>query len=181
MRNTKKVTLSAMASALSSVILLLSSFLGVMEISVGAIASLLVVLINIEVKGPYPYLVWAVTSTISILLFPSKTIGVAYLLVFGIYPILKAYFERLPRVFWWLVKLAYFTVVLAVMILATELVLGVSFFEEMPNTAPILKTLMKVGIIGLFYVAFVAYDMFITVLIRLYFMKFRDKFKRLFR
>ena len=181
MRNTKKLTLSAMTASLSSVILLLSSFLGMMELTVGAVASLLVVFINIEVKGAYPYLVWAVTSTISLLLFPSKTIGVAYLLVFGIYPILKAYFERLPRPVWWVVKLAYFTVVLVLMILVTEFVLGVSFFEEVPNTSSILQLWMKVGIIALFYIAFVAYDMFITVMIRLYFLKFRDKFKRLFR
>ena len=181
MRTTKKLTLSAMMTALSTVILLLSSLFGLMELTVGAITSLLVVFVIIEVKGAYPWLVWLTTSLISLLLFPSKTIGAAYLLVFGVYPILKVYFERLPRVFSLLVKFAYISVILATFIFLSELLLGVPFFEEMPDIAPTLQLWVKVGIVALFYIAFFAYDMFITVLVRLYFLKFRDKFKRLFK
>ena len=73
MNATKKLTLSSMSAALSAVILMLSSFFEVMELTVGAVASMLVVFVFVEVKGAYPYLVWLVTSTIAILLFPSKT------------------------------------------------------------------------------------------------------------
>ena len=65
MRETKKLTISAMSVALSSVILMLSSFFGLMELTVGAVASMLVVFVLVEVKGVYPYLVWLATSVIA--------------------------------------------------------------------------------------------------------------------
>ena len=105
MKSTKKLTISASAVAITVVLLMLSSVLGLMELCVGAIASLVVVLIYIEVGGAYPWLVWAVTSTLSILLLPTKTMGVLYLMLFGLYPMLKAYIERIrSRSLWVIVK-----------------------------------------------------------------------------
>ena len=182
MKSTKKLTLSAAAVAITSVLLMLSSLLGLMELSVGALASLVVVLIFIEVGGAYPWLVWAASSTLSILLLPSKTMGVLYLMLFGVYPILKAFIEKLKsRSLWVVIKFVYISAVIVAFISLTELVLGVPFFEEMPNLSPLVGTLVKGGIILLCYVAFFAYDMFITVLVRLYYLKFRDKFKRIFK
>lgn len=170
-----------MAVALSSVLLMLSSFFGLMELSVGAIASLLVVFIFVEVGNPYHWMVWLATSVISILLFPSKTIGVGYFLVFGIYPILKAYIERLPRWSWIIVKFLYFTAVGGVFILLSELVLGVPFFQDLPDYAGIVGAFVKGGFILLCYIALFAYDMFIAVMTRLYFLRFRDKIKRILK
>lgn len=172
MRQTKKVTLSAMCVALSAVVLLLGSFIGIMELTIGAVASLLVVFVMIEVKGAYPWLVWAATSLIALLLFPSKTIGFSYLVVFGIYPILKAYIERLPKILWWIIKIVYINVILVITVFLSEFITGVPFFEEL------VAWYLKVALIFLFNVSFVAYDLFLTVMVRLYFLKFREKFKR---
>ena len=179
MSNTKKLTLSSMAAALSAVIMMLSSFFEVMELTVGAVVSMLVVFVFIEVKGAYPYMVWLVTSLISILLFPSKTIGVGYFLVFGIYPILKSFFEKLPRGMDVIPKVLYFTAVGAAFIFVSELLLGVPFFSDLPELGGALSILVKAGFVLLCYVAFFAYDMFISVMTKLYFLKFRDKIKRL--
>ena len=182
MRSTKKLTISAMSTALSSVILLFSSLFGLMELSVGAVASLLVVFVNIEVKGAYPWLVWLSTSLISLLLFPSKTIGAAYLTVFGIYPILKVYIERIPsRAMWLAVKLVYISVVTLLFLFLSEMLLGVPFFEEVEGVAPTLQGAVKAGMLALIGIAFFAYDAFITVLVRLYFLKFREKFRRILK
>lgn len=181
MRTSKKITLSAMAAALSAVLLALSSLLGLMELTVGAIASLLVVFIHVEVGAPYQWLVWLVTSLIALLLLPSKTIGFAYLLVFGIYPILKSFIERLPRWSWLIIKFVYISAILAACIFLSELVLGVGFFADLPELSSTLATLAKIGVVALFYVAFFAYDAFIAVLVRLYYLKYREKFKRLLK
>ena len=181
MRTTKKLTLSAMSVALSSVLLMLSSVFGLMELTVGAVASLLVVFIFVEVGNPYHWMVWLSTSVIAILLFPSKTIGVGYFLLFGIYPILKAYIERLPRWSWIIVKFLYFTAIGAAFIFLSELIMGVPFFADLPDYAGIVGVLVKCGFILLCYVALFAYDMFISVMTRLYFLKFREKFKRLLK
>ena len=179
MRSTKKLTLSSMSVALSVVIMMLSAVFEVMELSVGAIASMVTVFVLIEIKGAYPYLVWLATSTIAILLFPSKTMGVAYFLIFGMYPMLKVFFEKPPRAVGLVLKLLYFTAVGAVFVFISELVLGVPFFTDMPAFDEPIATLAKAGFVLLCYVALYAYDMFISVMTRLYFLKFRDKIKRL--
>ena len=179
MREKKKLTISAMSVALSSVILMLSSFFGLMELTVGAVASMLVVFVLVEVKGVYPYLVWLATSVIAIFLFPSKTIGAGYFLLFGIYPIVKVYIEKLPHAVSLLLKVAYVSAVGAIFIFVSELVLGVPFFSDLPALDGALATLAKAGFVLLCYVAFFAYDMFISVMTRLYFLKLRDKIKRI--
>ena len=182
MRSTKKLTISSVSAALSVVLLLLSSMLGLMELSVGAVVSVITMIIFIEIGGSYPYLVWGVTSTISLLLLPSKTVGACYLLVFGIYPMLKAYFEKpRVRVVHFVIKTAYITLVLLTFIALCEFVLGVPFFEDMGEYSPTVFRLVKVGVIALIYLAFFAYDMFITVISRVYIFKWREKFKTLFK
>ena len=182
MTSTKKLTLSSLAAALSCVLLMLASVFGLMELTVGAVASLITTFIFIEVRGGYPYLVWAVSSTISILLLPSKTVGVCYFLVFGIYPMLKAYIEKLRvRPLHIILKFAYTTLVLLAFIGITEVVLGVPFFEDIGDYSPAIVRIIKAGTIALIYIAFFAYDMFISVMARVYFMRWREKFKRLFK
>lgn len=182
MRPTKKLTISSAAVALSVVLLMLSSVLGLMELTVGAVVSVISMIIFVEVGGAYPYLVWAVSSTISLLLLPSKTVGACYLLVFGIYPMLKSYIERCRiRGVHILIKLVYVTLVLLSFVALTELVLGVPFFEDSGEYSASVFRLIKIGTIFLIYLAFFAYDMFISVIARLYFMKWREKFKKLFK
>ena len=171
MRQTKKITLSAILVALGVAFMALGAVLEVLDLSVCALASLIVVFIYIEVGSPYTWLVWICTSLISALVFPGSILWVEYLLVFGIYPILKAYFERLPRAFWWVVKLVFFNLVIWALFAIVEFILGLPFFEGD-------SLFWKAMLYLLMNVAFVAYDMFLTVMVRLYFEKFRKRFIR---
>ena len=78
-------------------------------------------------------------------------------------------------------KLLYFTIVGAAFIFLSELVLGVPFFEELPEYAGAIGVAVKAAFILVCYVAMIVYDMFITVMTRLYFLKFRDKIKRILK
>jgi len=149
----------------------LGAVLEVLDLSVCALASLLVVFVYLEIGSPYTFLVWICTSLISALVFPGSILWVEYLLVFGIYPILKAYFERLPKIFWWIVKLVYFNFVIWALFLVVEFLLGIPFFEGD-------NLIWKAALYVLMNVAFVAYDLFITVMVRLYYDKFRKRFLR---
>ena len=171
MKTTKKVTLSAMLTALGTSLMLLGSVIEVLDLSVCAIASLIVVFVYLELGSPYTWLVWLCTSLCTALIYSGSVVWVEYFLVFGIYPILKAYFEKLPRPFWLPVKLAYINAVIWALFAICELLLGVPFFEE--NTA-----FMKAAVYVLMNVAFVAYDVFLTVMVRLYYDKIRQRFKR---
>ena len=171
MRKTKKTTLSAMIVALSVAVMALGAVFEVMDLSVCALASLFVAFVFIEVGSPYTFLVWICTSIITFIFFPASMVSLEYLLIFGIYPTLKGYIERLNRKLWWLLKLIYANAVILALIFLSKLITGLPFFE----------TDSKLIISGLYIVlnvAFVLYDIFLTVLIRFYMSRLRARFKK---
>ncbi len=172
MRKTKKITLSALLVAMGVAFMAVGAVLEILDLTVCALVSLLVVFVYLELGSPYTWLVWICTSLITAILFPGSILWVEYFLVFGIYPILKAYIERTPRVLWWPIKLVFINSVFWVLFLAMEFVFGTSFFEDVDGI------IWKAAIYMLINVAFVVYDMFITIMVRLYYEKFRKRFRR---
>lgn len=168
MKETKKLTLSAILTALGVVIMLLGAVIEVLDLSVGAIASLIVVFVFVEIGKPYHWLVWICTSLLTALIYPGSALWVEYLLIFGIYPILKSYIEKLPRWSRWPVKLAYINAVVAFLAFAMEKLLGIPFFED---EGAWMRALFWI----LLNVAFVLYDFFLKVLLRAYFVKYRER------
>jgi hypothetical protein len=168
MKDTKKITLSAMLTALGVVIMLLGAVIEMLDLTVGAIASLIVVFVFVEIGKPYHWLVWLCTSLITALIYPGSALWIEYFLIFGIYPILKAYIERLPKWSWWPVKLVYINAVVGMLALAMEKLLGIPFFEDE-------GVWMRVLFWALLNVAFVMYDIFLRTLLRVYFVKYRER------
>ena len=76
--------------ALSTAIMLLGAVIEVLDLSVCAIASLLVVFIYLEIGSYYPWLVWICTTLATALIYPGSAIWVEYALIFGLYPLIKA-------------------------------------------------------------------------------------------
>ena len=171
MSQTKKITLSAMMVALGAAVMLLGAVIEVLDLSVCALASMLVVFVYLEIGSYYPWLVWICTSIITALIYPASIIWVEYAFVFGIYPLIKAYIERLPRWSWLIVKLVYINAVIWAMFCVSELLLGIPFFDE---GGQILAVITYV----LMNIAFVAYDFFIVVMVRFYMAKLRPRFKK---
>ena len=157
--------------ALSTAIMLLGAVIEVLDLSVCAIASLLVVFIYLEIGSYYPWLVWICTTLATALIYPGSAIWVEYALIFGLYPLIKAYIERLPRWSWLIVKLVYINAVIWGIFCVCELLLGIPFFDE-GGTVIIVITYVLSNI------AFVAYDFFIMVMVRFYFEKLRPRFKK---
>ena len=160
-----------MLVALGTALMVIGSVVEVLDLTVCAAASLIVVFVYLELRSYYPWLVWLCTSLTTALLYSGSVVWIEYLCVFGVYPILKAYIERLPRWSWILVKLAFINAVIWVIFCIAELLFGIPFFDTE-------GTLMTVALYLLMNIAFVAYDMFITVMVRLYYDKFRTRFKR---
>ncbi|MBQ7376909.1 MAG: hypothetical protein IJW71_01120 [Clostridia bacterium] len=106
MRRTKKLTLSAILSALGVLLLALGTLSAVLDLTAIALAALLVLFAAIEMRTPYQLLVAAATATLALLLLPDKSVALLYLLFGGAYPILKELAERLPRRLAWVVKIA---------------------------------------------------------------------------
>jgi len=153
-----------------------------------ALASLTAVLVYVEIGRPYTYLCWLVTTLLVGLLFPQSLMWAEYLLIFGVYPFLKGYIERLPRLAWLPIKAVYFNLALLGLLLALRLVLGVPLLSggeeigvliDIPalrgNVPVLMLILWALGNVTLF-----AYDLFLTVVLRLYVVKYRARFRRFF-
>ena len=153
----------------------LGIFSGVLDMSACALSSLLIAFLFIEVGAPYVYIGWLATSLLLFLFFPGSVIWLEYLIVFGIYPVLKAYIERLPRWSWLILKLLFGCAVIFAVIILTEFITGTPFFDGVS------LWLIKAGIALFLVLLFIVYDVFLTVLIRFYFERLRNRFKNLLK
>lgn len=167
-RRTKRLAICAMLSALGVVILYFGALLEVFELCVVALTAMLMVPIVIEYGRGYPWGIYLTTTVLSLLLLPQKMPGVVYLL-FGFYPIVKAYLERLPRWICFICKQGIFILIEAAVVVASNLILGV---EDMPLW-------YNASLILLGYATLVLFDLALTKLITLYVRKYRDRLSRL--
>lgn len=181
MSTTKKLTLSAMMTALSVVLMIFGVLVQVLDLTVAALVSLVVAFVYIEVGAPFVHFVWLASSALTFIFFPTAPIWLEYFLIFGPYPILKGYIERAPRCVWMILKLAAFNLMILALFYLTELVFGVPLISPEESLFGISGSIL-VGIIWVIMnIAFVAYDMLITVMVRIYIHKYRDKIKRLLK
>ena len=173
MRTTKKITVSAMATALGSALMAIGAVWELVDMALAALASFIIVIILIEVGSPFPWLVWITTSLITFLFFPGSTVWLMYF-VFGMFPILKYYIEKLKRPFWFPLKLIYVNACIIGLMYAMELIFGLPLFETD-------LLILKIALYVVFNGAFFAYDRLLTLLVRLYNEKYRHRFRHLFK
>ena len=160
--------------ALGTAFMIIGAVIEVLDLTVCALASMLVVFIFLEIGSYYPWLVWVCTSLATGLLYPASLIWIEYALIFGVYPLIKAYIEKLPRWSWIIVKLVYANAVIWALFFICEKLLGVPFFTDEARWMRILTYILT-------NVAFLAYDLFITVMVRFYYDKLRPRFKKLLK
>ena len=160
-----------MLTALGTVLMIFGAVFDIFDLTACALVSLTVVFAYLEIGSPYTWLIWLCTSLATALMFPGSMIWVEYLLVFGVYPILKAYIERLPRWAWFPVKLVLINAIIWALIFLVDAIFGTPLLDADTSV-------MKVVLYVLINVAFISYDMFITVMVRLYIHKYRPKFSK---
>ena len=168
-KQTQYLTAAAICVALGVVLLALGSLIEVLDISMAVLASLTVVFARIELRGKYPYLVFAATALLSLLLLPQKTPALLYACFAGFYPILKGVFEgKLPRALCFAAKVASF---LCGLVLYVFLSVKIFFIGEVVwKNAYLWLVLPAVGV-------FVVYDIALTRLITAYFTRLRSRLR----
>ncbi|MBQ8208708.1 MAG: hypothetical protein IJZ89_08250 [Clostridia bacterium] len=163
-KKSKKIAFCALFSALGVVLMYLGAIIEVLDISMACIASMICVMALVEIGGAYPWLVFGVTGAISFLILPQKFGALIYICLAGYYPMLKCFFERTKsRAAEWILKIAVFNIAMGIMVLLAVFVLSI-------------PDMTKWYIIALFVlgnITFVAYDIALSMLIRLYFLKYR--------
>ena len=163
----RNLTVSAMLSALGTVLLAVGAFVEVLDLSAAVLASLLCVYAVIELPRAYPWMIWLATSLASLLLLPQKTPAMFYALFAGFYPILKQYVERLPRLPQYLLKF----LTLHASLGAFYLLLRIFLPTELEG-----GKWMLLATYGLSLVCFVLYDVALTRLITFYLYRLRERF-----
>ena len=174
MNKTKKLTLSSLMVAMGVAFMALSSFIEVMDLTVCAAVSLIVVFIYLEVGVGYAWGVYLSTSVLPFILVPVQLMCFEYFFMFGVYPLLKAFIERLPRFSWIFIKLIFVNAMLWIIFLFVEVLMGGIFFEG--------DTLLyKAALYVFMNVTFIVYDIFITVMVRFYYDKIRPRIRRILK
>ncbi len=163
-KKSKKIAFCALFSALSVVLLYVGAIIEVMDISMACIASMLCIITLTEIGGAYPWLVYAVTGVISLLILPQKFGAIIYIGLAGYYPMVKFLIEKIRlRFFRWLFKLILFNVSMGIIVCAS-----LFLFTAADMTKAYIITLFALG-----NFTFIIYDIALSLLVRLYFFKYR--------
>ena len=169
MNGTKKLTVTALLSALATVLLTLGSLVEVVDLSAAAIVSCFVVFLRIELGGAYPYLFWLVTSIASVLIFPAGSAGLLFACL-GLYPLCKAVLERLHPVLEWALKLLFAGCILTAFVLVAKFVL---LLPDAVLTGWLLPVFLAAALL-----TFVLYDIALSRLIVYYGLRIRPRISR---
>ena len=164
---TKKLATAAMLCALGVVFLYLGAVVTVLDLTMVALVSFFVFFAVIEMGHPFPLLIYAVTGILSVLILPDKFGAMTYLLFGGVYPIVKAVFERLHPLLSWILKLSFFNTVLSLLIVVTLFVLKVEDSDLGFN----------VVVYAISNLTFLLYDVMTTQVITLYLVKLRKRLR----
>ena len=122
---TRKLAVSAIISALCVVILYLGSAINIFDLTAVAVVSLIMMFAVSEIGFPFHWAIYGVVAVLSMLLLPDKFAAVAFLVLGGIYPILRPRLEKMPVAVSFIMKLLYFNVVLTGIIAASLFVLKI--------------------------------------------------------
>lgn len=167
-RMTLRLTTGALLCALNVVLLYIGSLFEVLDLSLAVVASFTSIFALIEMGVGSAFMVFGVTGALSLLLLPMpKTPALLYVVFTGFYPILKAYFERMPRIVEWGLKLGVFYIALSVLMYATSVVFGGAEHAQWVDVAVYAGGTL----------VFIIYDVALTRLISMYLRVWRGRLK----
>ncbi len=181
MKQTKKLTISSMTVALGTLFMVLGAVFEVLDLTAVALASVLAAFIYIEVGSPYTWLVWICTTLTTFLLYQQSAMWFMYLVLFGIYPILKGYIEKLNRPLWWPIKIVFANISFVLMLFGVSLITGLPFIDINESFFGITGKVLYAITWVLLNAAFIAYDFFITVMVKFYTERIRPKIRKLLK
>ena len=168
-KSTFKLTFSALLSALSVILIWLSSFFPTLSLSIVAIAGIMLISVLLECGYKFAFLSFFVTSSLSLILAPDKVNVFVYIVLLGSYPLVKSFLEKIKnRKLCFFVKLVYCNLLLSVIYL--------TFKSIVLQFVPISEFVYPVLLLG-GSAFFVIYDLALSKLIVFYLLRIRTKFK----
>ena len=159
-RSSFKIAFPAILGALSLVLIYIGSAAPSGNWGIVAVAGLLPAAAVISVGWKSGALCWAGTSLLALILVPSKLCALMYAVLFGLYPLVKSWIERIGKKMpEYLLKLVFFNAAFTVIYVSMKAaVLG-----SLPSTLSAVRILYPVG-----NVVFLMYDFGFSRLISFY-------------
>ena len=181
-KKTKKLTMSACLAAMGTVLLIIGAFIEVLDLSMAAFASFFCIFAVIELGKGYPWMIYAVTGILAVILMPQGLGGWLYILFFGYYPIAKEKVEQMIKPVSWLLKLVIFNVSVTIYALICYFLMFGQIEQLLGEFSTMLGGMETGGLlVAIIYavlnIVFVVYDFALTQLITLYLVRLRKKFK----
>ncbi len=175
MKQTKKLTLSAMLAAVAAVLMLVSYF-PYLTYAVPAVAGGVMAVAVIELSTKWAWVSYA-ASVLPVALFAESEAKLLYVCFLGFYPILKSLFERWKsRVAEYAAKFGAFNLAVAVIYLAATKVLGLPM-EDMGVLGRWGVPLLWIAANGVFLL----YDIALTRVIGAYMWRLHGRVKNWFK
>lgn len=175
-KSTSKTALGGMAVALGTAFMLLSSAIPFFEYAVPAAAGFVVLFMQAEAGKGWAAGVYAATSLLGVFIIPNKEAVGMYIALFGLYPLLKSFFDKPPKALGYVLKGLFFVVVIvgAYLIMINLFGIAKDMLEDLNKiTIPILI------ICGL--IAFFVYDRAMMLLEKKYVLNYHKYVAKLFK
>ena len=172
-KQTVRVALCGILSGLSVVIMAVSIVDPALNYCIPMVAGALLLVPSIEFGTGAAMMAYAVVSFISMILLPSKEAPLMYVFLFGLYPIIKKYFERIPRrLFEFLAKFAYFNVAAVAAVSVATFVLGIPLDDGTLGkwAVPLLLVFGNI--------AFLLYDYTLTLAVTIYIRRLQPQLRK---
>ena len=127
MKNTKKLTFSAISCALSLALLFVASLVTTGTLAFQFATGLLLMLTVSKCGIYYGISAYAVTSALLFVLLPDKANAISYTVFFGAIPIIKFVAEKRGRIVEWIIKLVFMNICILALYLLYKTMISVDF------------------------------------------------------
>lgn len=161
-KQTGRIALCGMLCGLSVMIIMLSGVLDSLAYAIPMAAGALLIVPVIEFGAGTAFTTYAAAAILSMILLPRDG-PLMYLFLFGLYPIVKVFFERIPsRLLEYLCKFAFFNVTASAAVAVSVFVLGIPL-DDGGLGRWLIPALLAAG-----NLAFIFYDRMLTLCVTLY-------------
>jgi len=170
---TKKIASAAMLSAVSVLLLYLSSVMPTMRVGLVAIAGILPSFLVIRFGVSAGFISYAAASILALLLLPNKLTALLYIILFGHYPMVKSLIERIGRMWLeWVLKLSLCNILLSILLAIYLMLFGRPIIDSIFSfNLPV--PVLYIALFAAGNIAFVIYDIGFTKLIAVFLARFK--------
>lgn len=163
MKQTQKIALSGLMTALAAVVLILSNIVPIGLYTFPAAAGIIIYILSFTVGRSYAWASYGAVSLLSLFLCADREASLCFVCFLGFYPLLKELLEKLPKV------LAYAAKVLLFNAAAVSVYCLVIFVFSLPEESfNIFGIHLPAVFLTILNVIFLLYDCAVTIFFRTY-------------